>query len=368
MVCPKCKRGEIKAAGKCPNCGYSIVKVAQPLTLPFPAIENVVSFPAEKTKKSTDSGAHLRIVKEKPIPSWRLEVSQKVQEVLRSREGKSSSAATAVSAPPATQSAAKSPEPATAVAVAPAGAPSVSGNANSGTTPTTLTAAAAHQPKKAEAVMTPLFKGTALELTRVSTHSMTRREDPPPPPLATDGGASVAPTRSPQVLLGSEAVELEMDYPPDPEPVRIESQTALPDRSLLLSRSLAGLIDFIVVLFSSIPFFFTLVYLSGYDDIDEYSLLILLGISSGIYYLYSVFFLSFCGQSIGMMITDLQVVNTGGGLPTCSRSFHRVLAFTVAVGMCGLGLSWGLFDRRSRCLHDLLSHTLVIRVAHDDMP
>jgi uncharacterized RDD family membrane protein YckC len=130
---------------------------------------------------------------------------------------------------------------------------------------------------------------------------------------------------------------------------------------------LSGLIDFITVLFSAVPFFFTLVYLLGYEDIDSFELLVLLGVCSVLFLLYSVFFVTFSGQTIGMMITNLQVVDAKGELPTCGRALKRVLAFLLALGTGGLGLAWGLVDRKKRCLHDLVSRTIVVRVDSGDL-
>ena len=224
--------------------------------------------------------------------------------------------------------------------------------------------------------MKPLFSGSALELTKVTSELVIQLEEPKVPP-ATDGidpleaseptiiqtDTSEVPLKTLQGQSSPETFEFEMGYPPGSLELKpAPSPSELTDRSILLSRTLTGLIDFIIVLFSSIPFFFTLVYSSGYDEMDSFTLLILLGVWICIYHLYSVFFLAFSGQTIGMMITNLQVVTSHGGLPGYGRVFCRVTGFMLAVALGGLGLGWGLLDSKNRCLQDWISKTQVIRI------
>ena len=69
-----------------------------------------------------------------------------------------------------------------------------------------------------------------------------------------------------------------------------------------------------------------------------------------------------------MMITNLQVVDAQGELPSYSRSLKRVLAFLLSLAIGGMGLLWGIVDRKKRCLHDLLSSTMVVRVDSAELP
>jgi uncharacterized RDD family membrane protein YckC len=135
-----------------------------------------------------------------------------------------------------------------------------------------------------------------------------------------------------------------------------------PDRSILLSRILAGLVDFVIVLICSTPFFFTLNYLSAYEEINRFTLFILAGIAILIYHLYSLFFLCFSGQTIGMMIAELQVVNSHGDLPGHHQAIGRTFFFLLSFFALGLGLGWSLFDQRCRCFQDILSATEIVRV------
>ncbi len=148
----------------------------------------------------------------------------------------------------------------------------------------------------------------------------------------------------------------------------LENKAPGPDRSILLSRILAGLVDFVIVLICSTPFFFTLNYLSSYEEINRFTLVILGGISILIYHLYSLFFLGFSGQTIGMMIAEIQVVDTRGDMPGHHQALGRTFFFLLSFILLGLGLGWSLFDRRCRCLQDILSATEVVRINEPFQP
>ena len=373
MNCPKCKRGEIEPAGTCPVCGYGIVKSAQPAFLPFPGNENILSFPAARVKKKIDSPSRLRVVQEKPVPSWRLEVSQKVQQVLRARElkqggsamaateelvtaGNSAGVACAGAVPPLLrQEATVVLEEMSAPAAVAMGSPNIKSEGGlaiaemeakapaDGSSRTQINALAV------ETFVPPLIK-TSSSVPVVSKAVVNRM-------LETMQG-----NHPPLESVLANPIDFQMSYPPEPSESAAIRSSAPDQQGLLLSRTLSGLIDFITVMFCSVPFFFTLVYLLGYEYIGSFELMVLLGVCSTLFLLYSVFFVTFSGQTIGMMITDLQVVDARGELPSYGRACKRVLAFVLALGTGGLGLAWGMVDRKRRCLHDLLSRTMVVRV------
>jgi uncharacterized RDD family membrane protein YckC len=149
---------------------------------------------------------------------------------------------------------------------------------------------------------------------------------------------------------GIHASELIVARPPD-------------DKLILLSRTLAGLVDLIIVVVCASLMILAVDILEGIDLFDavskiHYALLFLL-----MYFVYSFFFLGMASQTIGMMLTDLRIVGASAGKPGAIQIGVRCLIFLLGVGMLGAGLLWGCFDRRSRCFHDLLSRTLVVKVA-----
>jgi uncharacterized RDD family membrane protein YckC len=134
-----------------------------------------------------------------------------------------------------------------------------------------------------------------------------------------------------------------------------------PDRSILLSRILGGLVDFVVVLICSIPFFFTLNYLSRPEDMNHFTLSMMAGIPILIYHLYSLLFLCFAGQTVGMMIAEIQVIDAQNDLPSHMQAIRRTLVFLLTL-FSGIFLLWPVFHRKCRGLQDILSGTEVVRV------
>jgi uncharacterized RDD family membrane protein YckC len=156
-----------------------------------------------------------------------------------------------------------------------------------------------------------------------------------------------------------------------PQPVReTEVTRALlgeprDSRLILLSRTLAGLVDLIVVFLSAGLMIVTVDILEGIEVFDtmskiHYALLFLV-----IYFVYSVFFLGMAGQTIGMMLTDLRLVGASAGRPSMAQLLVRCGSFLVSLALLGIGLLWGCFDNQTRCLHDHLSQTRVVRISQD---
>ena len=130
---------------------------------------------------------------------------------------------------------------------------------------------------------------------------------------------------------------------------------------IFLSRTLSGLIDLIcVVLFVGI-FVIAADRFSGILVLDAVSLADFAALFLLTYFVYSVFFLAASGQTLGMMITDLQVIGITPARPSLMQFLKRCIWHLVSLLIFGIGLLWGLFDRNSLCLHDRLSGTRVIR-------
>ena len=134
-------------------------------------------------------------------------------------------------------------------------------------------------------------------------------------------------------------------------------------RLILLSRTLAGLVDLIIVIICGSAFIFMVDVLEGISVFDRvsvshYVLLLLLT-----YFVYSMFFLSTGTQTIGMMLTYLHVTGADTNRPKIIRILLRCIFFLLGLAALGIGLLWGCFDRQARCLHDRLSSTRVERIS-----
>lgn len=142
-----------------------------------------------------------------------------------------------------------------------------------------------------------------------------------------------------------------------------ETQAAFySDRLILLSRTLSGLVDLIIIFLCASAFILCADLFSGIDYIDTVSLIDYFAVLLAIHFIYSVFFLGASSQTIGMMITDLRVAAKDGRRPGIAQILKRCSAFLLSLVTAGAGLLWGIFDRETRCLHDLLSGTQVLRI------
>ena len=134
------------------------------------------------------------------------------------------------------------------------------------------------------------------------------------------------------------------------------------NKSILLSRTLSGLIDLIFIVLCTGAFIISVDYFSGIVILDAVSLIEYGGLFLLIYFLYSIFFLAASGQTVGMMITDLRIVGIEGSRPSIGQLFSRCFGYLLSVVVFGAGLVWSLFDRKNRCFHDRFSNTSITRI------
>ncbi|HYK88739.1 MAG TPA: RDD family protein [Acidobacteriota bacterium] len=134
------------------------------------------------------------------------------------------------------------------------------------------------------------------------------------------------------------------------------------DRLILVSRTLSGLVDLLVVAICTGALIIATDVTSGIDIFDGKSLAVYSLLLFAVFFVYSAFFLGTANQTIGMMLTDLKLINAEDRRPHMGQILWRCFGYLVSVFMLGAGLLWGCFDRQSRCLHDRLSDTRVVRL------
>ena len=131
---------------------------------------------------------------------------------------------------------------------------------------------------------------------------------------------------------------------------------------ILLSRTLSGLIDLILIFLFSILFLIAADYFADAPMLTSMSLMNFAGLSLMIHFFYSFFFLGTNSQTIGMMTTGLRVTGVSENHVSMGQVFRRSVIFLISLFGVGLGLLMGLFNRNCRCLHDTLSGTCVVRI------
>ncbi|MBI4455387.1 MAG: RDD family protein [Acidobacteria bacterium] len=132
-------------------------------------------------------------------------------------------------------------------------------------------------------------------------------------------------------------------------------------KSILLTRTLSGLVDLLIVAGCSALF---LGVSMSFGNIDVMSHSFRSAVWASLLFFqifYSLYFLGTVRRTVGMMLTGLKVVNEQAEEVRFHQLVLRTLFFFISWALAMLGLLWGLWDRRSRCLHDFLSRTIVVR-------
>jgi uncharacterized RDD family membrane protein YckC len=74
---------------------------------------------------------------------------------------------------------------------------------------------------------------------------------------------------------------------------------------------------------------------------------------------YQYVFLTYAGQTPGMMLTHMSLVNFEGGYPDQRRRRQRAISMIVSLMSGGVGFGWALLDPDTLCWHDSISRTYV---------
>ncbi len=85
------------------------------------------------------------------------------------------------------------------------------------------------------------------------------------------------------------------------------------------------------------------------------------GLGVAIAVVYLVVFQAISGQTLGMRLVRLRIIDVYGDRPSVPRVLMRTLGYLVSVATLLLGFFWIGFDREKRGLHDWLAGTYVIR-------
>lgn len=335
MGCPQCHSDEISPTGVCLICGYhSEAESAEPgqarsETVPEeePGYSGMIEMDYSEGPQES-SGKN-------EVPEWRQQLSQRLHEIKHKREAATASRQEFKSTPSA----------------------ATQGNA--------AESLAALQAKLAQKTLARKSRMPSVPAPRQKTlqplESPAPKPEPSPPP---------APPSNPQEIrnLIDNAISRQVTQsgPPSgayqPSPLELEAAIAREDKLILMSRTLSGLVDLIIVVLCTGAFIFAADYFSGIVSLDELSLILFFVVFLLNYFLYSVFFLFASNQTIGMMITDLRVVGTDDRRPSIGQILRRCCGYLVSFLGLGIGLIAGLFDRGSRCFHDRISGTHVVRI------
>ncbi len=145
---------------------------------------------------------------------------------------------------------------------------------------------------------------------------------------------------------------------PEPAPARARS-----DRTVLVSRALAGLIDLLVVLGMSLLLLFLVSFSTQQPFFSRSMGLLFVVFLLLSQFVYSFYFLFLWQRTIGMGLVGLEVRFQQEGLRSPGAVLLRTTFYVLAIACLGIGLIWGIFDREAKCWQDILSDSHIARVA-----
>lgn len=351
MDCPKCQNDDISESGICRTCGYviSVEEAAAGTETVFepdpaggiaadsaPEGEQYEPDAEDAAAGDYDADAASAPPEEEQKPAWRQELSERLKAIKEKREsagapGQSKTGAGSIPIPPPRF---PSPQP----TIVPAGKP-----------------ADAVPERKPLPRPVPLPKQKKLEPirpTQPEERPILREVPQRDVRSLIDKAISGRPLEpAAPVVVPLPAVAEAVDDPEDEE-----------GKMILLSRTLSGLVDLIVVIVCSGIFVIAADFFSGIVALDTVSYLIFAGVFLLTYFFYSMFFLTATNQTVGMMITELRVVAADQLRPSVSQLLRRCFGHLASVLGLGFGLIWSLFDSDSQCFHDRISDTRVVRL------
>ncbi len=350
MICPECKSGEMDPEATCAACGYKVSSVestADPSGEQAKQFEGLIEMDVSSSSKP-DSDP------ESDLPEWRRQLSRRLQEIKQKREsgeGENQGSSTESK----NESARPAPIPTTLqISRTPAPTPRpASGTARKAPAPSihhTLQGRTQSRGKPPERTLFDL--------------PVREKSESKPVQMKTAGGGGTVAEQEIRNLIDSALVRPSHISGSQGQEGDLQGAQAhlYSDKLILLSRTLSGLVDLIIIFLCAGAFILGADLFSGIDYIDTVSLIDYCALLLAIHFIYTVFFLGASSQTIGMMITDLKVAAKDGRRPGIAQILKRCGAFLLSFVTAGVGLLWGVFDRETRCLHDLLSGTQVLRI------
>ncbi len=335
MVCPECQNKEIGAAGVCSVCGHiASGDTASPESKPA---DNETQSISGSIKTDNAEGVQ-EAAEQDDQPQWRRDLSQRLHAIKEKRETREAKDASRRNQGREKDSSLSAPRAQT-------GRPQI-------IAPATFLEGAP-PPKPAPKPRGPLPRQKTLQpLSHESTVAKPSVEiqDTKAVQVMIDNAVSGRVSKTNNAGFSKGLFESDSDMSSEDE-----------GKLILLSRTLSGLVDLIIVLVCSGVCIIAADFFSGIIELDTLSYLAFSILFLLIYFLYSLFFLTAASQTIGMMITDLRVINVREGRPSFRQLLRRCGGYLVSLLGLGFGLIWSLFDRDSLCFHDRVSGTQVIR-------
>lgn len=85
-----------------------------------------------------------------------------------------------------------------------------------------------------------------------------------------------------------------------------------------------------------------------------------IGLASIIVALYFFLFTALRGQTLGMRVVGIRIIDEFGAQPSLTRAIARTFGYALSLLLFSLGFLWIAFDRERRGLHDWMARTYVV--------
>jgi uncharacterized RDD family membrane protein YckC len=192
--------------------------------------------------------------------------------------------------------------------------------------------------------------------TRSAKRSLTRRKlEIVPPPEVEEEKSIVKPVR----LIADGTDDSALSYLDNYFPKQ-HAGLAI-DRAGLGRRIVSGLVDFAFVALLSAPFAAAIELADG-NWTDPLIVLLMVGVASLVMGVYQTVSIALRGQTWGMRLFSLRVVDPKTGLiPSGSQSIRRASGYVFSMATLGLGFLYTLVDSEHLAPHDRFSRTIVVR-------
>jgi uncharacterized RDD family membrane protein YckC len=133
-----------------------------------------------------------------------------------------------------------------------------------------------------------------------------------------------------------------------------------------VSRLFAFVLDVIILIVAIslttwlITFLDVLFDLENIMDADLIRFIVTILLTLVVYVGYPMFFWTFTGKTVGMMLMGLRVVTTDGQYLSLGRSARRLIGYAISAIPFFLGFFWILIDDRRQGWHDKIAGTCVV--------
>jgi uncharacterized RDD family membrane protein YckC len=338
MACPRCQCNEISASGMCLWCGY---QVNPPAPESKPGSQKSSEF-SEST--AVDSLHTPDEPAREELPQWRQELSNRLQSIKKKRETSQAFSKQMSETPPVAN----------------------------------LSPAAPAELEK------PADKSDPVLRPRPSARGSRRRTSPNrdlqvevsaeteqkefPEPVQPASDSAMDPVQEKDAREIIDAVLSRQPAQPEAPangPVypfqTLEKPVSEESRRILVHRLLSGLLDLGIMVICTAALIAAAGFFSGVRVLTPRSLIHCSVLFLLVYFIYSLLFLGFSNQTIGMMMMNLQVLCPDRNRPRLGRILARSGCFLLSLLCLGIGLIWALFDRDHQCLHDRLTNTRLTR-------